>query len=106
MEWFNEKPKYNFATNTCAVGFMCGHYTQVVWASTTTEVGCAHAVCQTSQFIYPSGLFVACNYGPPGNYPGESPYTVGPACETCTETCTDGLCEFSFLTEIGEFNPS
>ncbi|ESO00565.1 hypothetical protein HELRODRAFT_175527 [Helobdella robusta] len=29
MEWFNEKPKYNFATKTCAAGFKCGHYTQI-----------------------------------------------------------------------------
>ncbi|KAL4036597.1 hypothetical protein IC575_000155 [Cucumis melo] len=29
--WVNEKPFYDYDTNTCAPGKLCGHYTQVVW---------------------------------------------------------------------------
>jgi len=43
-----------------------GHYTQVVWR-TTTEVGCAAFKCG-------SALLVVCNYNPPGNYVGQHPY--------------------------------
>lgn len=43
-----------------------GHYTQVVWR-TTTEVGCAAFKCG-------SALLVVCNYSPPGNYIGQHPY--------------------------------
>ena len=29
MKWYTEKPNYDFATQTCASGKICGHYTQV-----------------------------------------------------------------------------
>jgi len=47
---------------------MCGHYTQVVWRSTTT-VGCAMAVCKDSQ----EQIWV-CQYQKPGNWVGQKPY--------------------------------
>jgi len=43
-----------------------GHYTQVVWR-TTTEVGCAAFQCG-------GALLVVCNYSPPGNWVGQHPY--------------------------------
>jgi uncharacterized protein YkwD len=43
-----------------------GHYTQIVWR-TTTEVGCAAFQCG-------SALLVVCNYNPPGNWVGQHPY--------------------------------
>jgi uncharacterized protein YkwD len=43
-----------------------GHYTQIVWR-TTTEVGCAAFKCG-------SALLVVCNYNPPGNWRGQHPY--------------------------------
>jgi pathogenesis-related protein 1 len=38
--WVGEEQNYDHATNSCAAGDECGHYTQIVW-STTTAVGCA-----------------------------------------------------------------
>lgn len=35
QSWFNEYVYYNYDTNTCQSGQVCGHYTQVVWAATT-----------------------------------------------------------------------
>lgn len=43
-----------------------GHYTQVVWR-TTTEVGCAVYQCGNK-------ILVVCNYNPPGNWIGRHPY--------------------------------
>ncbi|XP_042059416.1 uncharacterized protein LOC121803909 [Salvia splendens] len=32
--WADEEKYYDYDTNSCAAGEMCGHYTQVVWSST------------------------------------------------------------------------
>lgn len=48
----------------------CGHYTQVVWDS-TTAVGCGYGTCQDDNFTIE---VIVCNYDPPGNYIGETPY--------------------------------
>jgi hypothetical protein len=45
--WLAEQTSYDHATNQCAAGKVCGHYTQIVW-STTTGVGCAAASCTTN----------------------------------------------------------
>ena len=48
--WVNEEQYYDHATNTCASGQVCGHYTQIVWKS-STGVGCAKVHCtQNSPF--------------------------------------------------------
>ncbi|MBO4329990.1 MAG: hypothetical protein J5820_05070, partial [Rhodocyclaceae bacterium] len=36
-----------------------GHYTQMVW-NTTTEIGCGYKVCS-------GAIQMVCNYNPPGN---------------------------------------
>ncbi len=65
--WTAEKAFYNYASNSCATGKVCGHYTQIAWRN-TTQIGCAQAIC-------PSGTQVwACQYSPPGNYVGQLPY--------------------------------
>ena len=70
--WANEKAYYTFATNSCAVGQQCGHYTQIVWASSVL-VGCGMSTgCTTGGW---SQVFV-CNYAPAGNFPTQ-PYTSG-----------------------------
>ena len=48
----------------------CGHYTQVVWR-TSTQLGCGVASCKngtTSEDIW------ICNYAPAGNFIGRAPY--------------------------------
>ncbi|ESN97573.1 hypothetical protein HELRODRAFT_85437, partial [Helobdella robusta] len=66
QSWYDEKPYYNYSSNTCRSNKMCGHYTQIVWA-TTTEVGCAVQVCNNGISIagYSSGHIIVCNYLPP-----------------------------------------
>jgi len=67
--WVSEKANYNHATNTCAAGRVCGHYTQVVWRN-TTKVGCALHTCPGLQY----GATVVCDYAPGGNVGGQAPY--------------------------------
>ncbi|KAJ4804363.1 hypothetical protein LUZ62_016930 [Rhynchospora pubera] len=65
--WVDEKKNYDYNSNSCKENEMCGHYTQVVWA-TTKSVGCAQVKCDNGD------QFLGCNYDPPGNYIGEKPY--------------------------------
>jgi uncharacterized protein YkwD len=74
--WVGEETNYDHATNTCASGQVCGHYTQVVWSS-TTGVGCAKVHCTTNSPFgakFPDWDYSVCDYSPPGNYVGTSPY--------------------------------
>jgi len=64
--WASEKADYDYASNSCNPGKVCGHYTQIVWKN-TTEVGCAKIVCN-------GNVVWVCNYNPPGNYIGQKPY--------------------------------
>lgn len=70
-----EAQHYDYATNTCAAGEVCGHYTQIVWAG-TTAVGCAVSHCETNTPFpgFPQWDFWVCRYAPPGNYVGKKPY--------------------------------
>lgn len=65
--WVSEKQYYNYSSNTCAVGKVCSHYTQVVWR-TSVNLGCARVTCNSGSVI------VLCYYNPPGNLPGLKPY--------------------------------
>ncbi|XP_010943469.1 pathogenesis-related protein PRB1-3-like [Elaeis guineensis] len=65
--WVSEKQYHDYNSNTCADGQMCGHYTQVVWRD-STSIGCARVVCDNG------GIFITCNYYPPGNFVGQRPY--------------------------------
>ncbi|CAA0836452.1 CAP (Cysteine-rich secretory proteins- Antigen 5-and Pathogenesis-related 1 protein) superfamily protein [Striga hermonthica] len=73
--WFGEWRLYDHATNTCRCrpernGCECGHYLGVIW-STTRRVGCSGSVyCKHQQ-----GVYVVCNYDPPGLIPGVDPFT-------------------------------
>ncbi|KAK2987451.1 hypothetical protein RJ640_018588 [Escallonia rubra] len=65
--WVAEKQYYDYNSNSCASGQVCGHYTQVVWRN-SARVGCARVQCNNGSW------FITCNYDPPGNYDGERPY--------------------------------
>ena len=67
--WANEESHYHYDTNTCDAGQQCGHYTQIVWA-TTTKVGCGYHKCTGLTY---SGTIV-CDYAPGGNISGQKPY--------------------------------
>ena len=75
--WASEAQDYDYATNTCALGKECGHYTQLVWRN-SLRVGCAHQVCDTNWPFAPSPPgrwdFWVCDYEPPGNWVGQKPY--------------------------------
>ncbi len=66
-DWASEINDYHYESNSCAVGKMCGHYTQLIWRS-TEKVGCAMAMCRDKSQVW------VCRYNPPGNYKGERPY--------------------------------
>lgn len=66
-KWVSEKQWYNYASNTCAVGKVCGHYTQVVWRN-STKLGCARVKCNNG------AIYIVCNYSPRGNYRWQRPY--------------------------------
>jgi len=47
-----------------------GHFTQVVWKS-TTKVGCYTATCPAGTVLQYPSLYTVCNYDPPGNFGGQ-----------------------------------
>ena len=62
--WASEATNYDYRSNVC--DGVCGHYTQVVWRS-TSKVGCAVARGDRREVW-------VCSYDPPGNYLGKRPY--------------------------------
>jgi uncharacterized protein YkwD len=66
--WAEEEAFYDYASNSCEPGQMCGHYTQIVWDD-TERVGCGAARCPDD-----GGEIWTCRYDPPGNWVGEKPY--------------------------------
>lgn len=72
--WVSEREHYDARKHRCAKGEVCGHYTQVVWR-TTTQVGCATVRCtQGSPFGGGDWSLSVCNYAPAGNMQGQKPY--------------------------------
>lgn len=65
--WASEAKDYSAADNRCRPGKVCGHYTQMIW-SRTRSIGCARTICDDKGQIW------VCNYDPPGNIIGRSPF--------------------------------
>ncbi|KAM3910169.1 uncharacterized protein RB166_021254, partial [Leptodactylus fuscus] len=106
-DWHHERDYYNFTTNTCQEGQMCGHYTQMVWAH-TQRVGCGEKFCEKLEgFEEPNMYLLVCNYEPPGNFQGEKPFSPGEPCTSCppSTTCKDSLCADIDL-ELEETSPA
>ena len=73
--WASEAADYDYASNSCAAGKVCGHYTQLVWRDSTL-LGCAYARCTSNSPFQgvPTWDFWVCDYSPPGNWAGQRPY--------------------------------
>ncbi|XP_071492386.1 uncharacterized protein [Diadema antillarum] len=82
QSWYNEVHDYDYDTNSCDDGKVCGHYTQVVWAN-TEAVGCGIHRCDTVSNGWTNAYIITCNYGPAGNYVGTKPYLSGSPCTQC-----------------------
>jgi len=67
--WADEKALWSYGPVTNANISGVGHYTQMIWAN-TTSVGCGAATCGGTEFL-------VCNYAPAGNYLNQAPYLVG-----------------------------
>ncbi|HEY6556580.1 MAG TPA: CAP domain-containing protein [Polyangiaceae bacterium] len=67
--WASEEANYDYASNSCASGKVCGHYTQIVWAN-TMKLGCAIHRCEGLRYA----SSVVCDYAPAGNVRGQKPY--------------------------------
>jgi len=87
--WAAEVADYDFAANSCTPNRACGHYTQMVWAS-SRFVGCARWTCSNLQYA----STIVCDYGPAGNN-GQRPYTAGAG--------INGACDLIFQDGF-EFN--
>ncbi|KAK9772565.1 putative CAP domain-containing protein [Seiridium cardinale] len=65
--WIDEKSSYNGEALTTTNYLTFGHYTQIVWSS-TTNVGMGLATGSDG------AVYVVARYSPPGNYIGETAY--------------------------------
>ena len=57
--WYSEIKYYKYSNPRFS--YKTGHFTQVVWKG-STELGCGRAKSRMG------GIYVVCNYNPPGNY--------------------------------------
>lgn len=110
--WFNEKNYYTFGkfaypmpSSMCRKE-PCGHYTQVVWAS-SKKVGCAFKWCNKyfgrPHPWVPGETVVTCDYHPGGNVVGQLPYTIGSPCSKCASG--KGWCYKNLCRECKNFSP-
>jgi len=87
--WASERTSYDYGTAVTAQNFTAfGHYTQLVWDS-TTDVGCGYAYCPSVQGLNGSATIVDCRYGPGGNYLGQTPY--GYTSDVCVDLDNDDV---------------
>ncbi len=74
--WLRAQKYYDYDLNVCKEGY-CGHYLQLIWAS-TDRVGCERAYCKGAKGVLGKvgkGRHVlVCVYSPPGRFANEKPY--------------------------------
>ncbi|CAK8571043.1 unnamed protein product [Lathyrus sativus] len=67
--WYMEKDSFDFNTLKCEPPpKLCEHFTQMVWRD-SEHVGCALQHCKNEG----TGMLIACEYDPPGNFVNENP---------------------------------
>lgn len=49
QRWYDEQSDFNYHSNSCAPGKVCGHYTQMIWAD-SFELGCGYSTACTDIF--------------------------------------------------------
>ena len=64
--WERERPAYDGRIIDGSNLYACGHYTQLVWRN-SKRIGCAKVECA-------GNVIIVCNYDPPGNVLGQTPY--------------------------------
>ncbi|KAK7092714.1 GLIPR1-like protein 1 [Littorina saxatilis] len=85
--WHSEEKNYNYNAHSCTG--VCGHYTQVVWA-TSNKIGCGLRYCDPlAKVNFGKGYFIVCNYAPSGNLRGMRPYQQSTAIITSTKKPRD-----------------
>ncbi|KAF8884871.1 CAP domain-containing protein [Mucidula mucida] len=72
--WMSEASNYDY--NNPVFSSDTGHFTQVVWKS-TTSVACAVGQCAAGTIFGDASQYVVCRYPPPGNYEGQFAQNVG-----------------------------
>jgi len=65
--WYSEIRDYTYRPLSGRHLNKTGHYTQMVWKS-TSHMGIGMAICKKG------AVLIVANYSPPGNYIGEKPY--------------------------------
>ena len=101
--WVEEGRSYSFGefgVNDFCSARTCGHFTQVIWAS-SHKVGCAVNYCRAGTvFERFASTILVCNYAPAGNFLRRTPYASTPSAEdVCTTSpaaqsqCSNGLSE-------------
>lgn len=89
QSWYDEYKDFTYGLGPKTRKAVIGHYTQVVWYSSSV-VGCGIAYCPNQSLKY----YYVCQYCPAGNIQGkiEVPYLSGPPCAACPNDCENGLC--------------
>ncbi len=73
--WVDEGKDWNRKAKKCNAGKNCGHYTAMIW-KTTTDIGCG--LIRNGNVMGPEwkgqSSYLVCNYSPAGNEMGSAPY--------------------------------
>ncbi len=78
--WYAEVANWDFATSSGKPTGTSGHFTQVVWKS-TTKLGCGVASCPNILIggkTWPDLAYIVCRYSPSGNWDGEYADNIPP----------------------------